>query len=62
MKGRSREWTARAVYAARDPGWTADGFVSEQWLPMSPVSGRIDAFEWKAPVAAIASAPAAERG
>ncbi len=59
-EGRSREWTARAVYAARDPAWTADGFVSEQWMPMSPVSGRIDAFEWKAPVAAIASAPAAD--
>lgn len=57
-EGRSREWTARAVYAARDPAWTADGFVSEQWMPMSPVSGRIDAFEWKAPVAAIASEPA----
>jgi HemY protein len=55
-EGRSREWTARAVYAARDPAWTADGFVSEQWMPMSPVSGRIDAFEWKAPVAAIPSA------
>ena len=52
-EGRSREWTARAVHAARDPAWTADGFVSEQWMPMSPVSGRIDAFEWKAPVAAI---------
>jgi HemY protein len=59
-EGRSREWTARAVYATRDPGWTADGFVSEQWLPMSPVTGRIDAFEWKAPVAAIAGATAAE--
>jgi HemY protein len=62
-EGRSREWTARAVYAVRDPAWTADGFVSEQWMPMSPVSGRIDAFEWKAPVAAIApvpSEPAAE--
>jgi HemY protein len=56
-EGRAREWTARAVYAARDPAWTADGFVSDQWLPVSPVSGRIDAFEWKAPVAAIGSAP-----
>lgn len=57
-EGRSREWTARAVHAAHDPAWTADGFVSEQWMPMSPVSGRIDAFEWKTPVAAIAPAPA----
>jgi HemY protein len=56
-EGRSREWTARAVHAARDPAWTADGFVSEQWLPVSPVTGRIDAFQWRAPVAAIAAAP-----
>jgi HemY protein len=53
-EGRSREWTARAVHAARDPAWTADGYVSEQWLPVSPVTGRIDAFEWKAPAAAVA--------
>jgi HemY protein len=59
-EGRSREWTARAVYAARDPAWIADGYVSDQWLPISPVSGRIDAFEWKAPAGAIASSPAAE--
>lgn len=47
---RSREWLARAVRAPRDPIWTADGLVSRVWLPVSPVSGRIDAFEWKAPV------------
>jgi HemY protein len=58
--GRAREWTARAVYAARDPAWTADGYVSDRWLPMSPVTGRIDAFEWKAPAAAIASSSTAE--
>jgi HemY protein len=57
-EGRSREWTARAVHAARDPAWTADGFVSEQWLPVSPVTGRIDAFEWKAPAAALPAARA----
>lgn len=52
-EGRSREWTARAVYAGRDPAWTADGFVSERWMPFSPVTGRIDAFEWKAPTSEI---------
>jgi HemY protein len=56
-EGRSREWTARAVHAARDPAWTADGFVSERWMPFSPVSGRIDAFEWKAPVAELGRRP-----
>lgn len=54
-EGRAREWTARAVHAARDPAWTADGFVSERWMPVSPISGRIDAFEWKVPLAEIAS-------
>jgi HemY protein len=51
--GRAREWMARAMRAAPDPAWTADGAVSEQWLPVSPVSGRLGAFEWKVPVAEI---------
>ena len=41
----------RALNARRDPAWTADGFVSERWLPVSPVTGRLDAFEWKDPLA-----------
>ena len=48
--GRAREWLGRAVHARRDPAWTADGFVSEHWMPVSPVSGRLDAFQWKVPV------------
>jgi HemY protein len=51
--GRAREWMARAVHAARDPAWTADGFISERWLPVSPVSGRLDAFQWKVPLAEL---------
>jgi HemY protein len=51
--GRAREWMGRALRAARDPCWTADGIVSEHWLPVSPVSGRVDAFEWKVPVEEI---------
>jgi HemY protein len=51
--GRAREWMARAMRAAPDPVWTADGAISEHWLPVSPVSGRLDAFEWKAPMAEI---------
>jgi HemY protein len=54
--GRAREWMSRAVHAARDPAWTADGVVSDRWLPVSPVSGRLDAFEWKIPLAEL-SAP-----
>jgi HemY protein len=48
--GKVRAHLARALRALRDPQWTADGVVSDQWMPISPVSGRIDAFEWKVPV------------
>jgi HemY protein len=51
--GRAREWLARAMRAAPDPAWSADGVVSENWLPVSPVSGRLDAFRWKVPIAEI---------
>jgi len=54
--GRARAWTARAVRAARDPAWTADGFVSDRWMPVSPATGRLDAFEWKVPVAELPGA------
>jgi HemY protein len=50
-EGRAREWMTRAVHARRDPAWTADGFVSERWMPVSPVTGRLDAFQWKDPLA-----------
>ncbi len=49
--GRTREWMARAVHAAHDPAWTADGVVAENWMPASPVTGRLDAFQWRVPVA-----------
>ena len=52
-KGREREWLGRAVRAPRDRAWIADGYVSDRWLPVSPVTGAVDAFEWKAPVDAI---------
>ena len=52
-EGRAREWMGRALNAARDPAWTADGYVSDRWLPLSPVTGRLDAFEWKVPVAEL---------
>lgn len=54
-RGRVREWLSRAVRAPRDPVWTADGVASEHWAPVSPASGRLDAFEWKVPIEAIGS-------
>ncbi len=53
--GRARAWTLRAVRALQDPVWTADGYVSASWRPVSPVSGRIDAFRWQMPLAALPS-------
>jgi HemY protein len=49
-EGRAREWMTRALHGRRDPAWTADGYVSDRWLPVSPVTGRLDAFEWKDPL------------
>src|SRR4051794_7329426 len=53
--GRARAWAMRAVRAQHDPVWTADGYVSDRWRPVSPVSGRLDAFQWQTPLAALPS-------
>jgi HemY protein len=53
--GRARAWTLRAVRARHDPAWTADGYVSDRWRPVSPVSGRLDAFQWQTPVTSLPS-------
>ena len=59
-EGRAREWMARALNAPPDPQWTADGYVSDRWLPVSPVSGRIDAFQWRVSLAGAIAAPIIE--
>ena len=51
-EGRVREWMARAMRAAGDPVWTADGVVSDRWLPVSP-NGRLDGYQWRLPLAEI---------
>ena len=48
-RGRVRDWLARALRAPSDPRWVADGVVSDEWRPVSPVTGELDAFEWKVP-------------
>ena len=53
--GRARAWTQRAIRARHDPVWTADGYVSASWKPVSPVTGRLDAFQWQAPLASLPS-------
>ena len=57
-QGKAREWLSRAVRAPRDPAWTADGLVSDEWEPISPVTGKLDAFEWKVPMTVTHRAPA----
>jgi HemY protein len=59
-EGRAREWMTRALHARRDPAWTADGFVSDRWMPVSPVTGRLDALEWKEPPGELAGASVIE--
>ena len=49
-EGKVRQLLSHAVRAPRDPAWIADGVESERWMPVSPVTGRFDAFEWRGPV------------
>ena len=53
-RGHVREWLSRAVRAPRDPQWMADGYVFPAWAPISPITGRLDAFEWRTPTVALA--------
>lgn len=47
--GKVREWLARSARAPRDPVWIADGIIASQWAPISPATGRLDAFVWEKP-------------
>jgi HemY protein len=49
-QGKVRQLLSKAVRAPRDPAWVADGVISEHWVPVSPVTGKLDAFEWRAPM------------
>ena len=51
-QGKAREWLARAVRAPRDAAWTAEGIVFDEWEPVSPVNGKLDALQWKVPAEA----------
>jgi HemY protein len=56
-QGKAREWLARAVRAPRDPVWVADGITADEWEPVSPVTGALDAFEWRVPLSAVSGKP-----
>ena len=48
-QGRMRDWLARAVRAPLDKAWVGDGIVTGEWRPVSPVTGKLDVFEWTTP-------------
>ncbi|TIV37195.1 MAG: heme biosynthesis protein HemY [Mesorhizobium sp.] len=49
-QGKVRQLLSKTVRAPRDPAWVADGVISERWAPVSPVTGKLDAFTWRAPM------------
>src|SRR5690606_26661285 len=49
-QGRIRHWLSQAVRAPQDPAWVADGVVLERWAPVSPVTGQLDAVQWRPPM------------
>jgi HemY protein len=44
-----RAWLARGSRAPRDATWVADGHFSRAWAPVSPVTGKLDAYRWLQP-------------
>ncbi|EJF89626.1 hypothetical protein ME1_00396 [Bartonella vinsonii subsp. arupensis OK-94-513] len=48
-QGAVRQWLSLALRAERDPVWMCDGTVFPSWSVVSPISGRLGCFEWKAP-------------
>ncbi|WP_082653148.1 heme biosynthesis protein HemY [Aureimonas sp. AU22] len=57
-----RQWMGRALHAPKDPIWTADGATNRDWAPVSPVTGRLDAFRWVSPPATPQVATLSEPG
>ena len=47
--GKVREWLARAIHARRDKAWVAQGYISDTWVAVSPLTGELDAFSWRYP-------------
>ena len=46
--------TWSAARAPRDAAWIAEGVIADEWMPVSPVDGRLDAFRWGRPAESIA--------
>lgn len=52
-QGLVREWLSRGSRAPRDAVWVADGHWSKQWAPVSPLTGKLDAYRWMQPKEAL---------
>ncbi len=48
-QGAVRQWLSLALRAERDPVWMCEGSIFSSWSVVSPISGRLGCFEWKAP-------------
>ncbi|PIT70607.1 heme biosynthesis protein HemY [Bartonella tribocorum] len=48
-QGAVRQWLSLALRAERDPVWMCEGSIFSSWSAVSPISGRLGCFEWKAP-------------
>ena len=48
-RGKAREWLARGLHAPEDPTWIGEGYSTEIWTPISPLTGKFDVLEWKVP-------------
>ena len=59
-QAKARDWRNRATRAPREATWTAEGITANDWEPLSPVTGRLDAFEWRVPTSAVAARFAAQ--
>jgi len=52
-QGKARQWLSRAVLAPLDPVWVADGVTANEWAPVSPITGKLDRFEFKVPTSTL---------
>lgn len=48
-QGKVRNWLSCALKAPLDPCWMADHVILSEWAPVSPISGKLGAVEWKVP-------------
>lgn len=58
-QGKARAWLGKAISAQPDLTWIADGISANEWEATSPLTGKLDMFEWKAPQRTMSKSNAA---